>query len=350
MDDKWVKKFRSRAKETLHRMKKLKEHTPDFDDDPLQQYKLVSCFFANLIGKKKKRQGGSAPPVNGTALYYVTDYGDEVKLLHPVLLKTYSVSRRAFDKGVSDVWWPNELAKENPNAKNQRGFFCNRFSVADRMLAKLKFLAEIQKLKKTQQKVVREAIADLKEIPLDQVPKYKIVEKETNSLQKWKDHIANLDYKKRGIKLLQRIENKENEMSSKDKKKKKASASSSSASSSASSAASSSNDKKKKKSSKKAKPEKKSKGKGKDKAEKKSGELKAMRGKKTVRGVVSRYLLKHKGKKVSVKQLCEEVQKARGMKKEFPEKKLLAKTKAFTKWAEAAGVPFKASSSGVKLG
>jgi hypothetical protein len=336
MKQSWDKKFRNRLKKTLHRLRR-KEHDNDFDELPLS-YKLVSLTLINLGGKKRK--GVAAPPVHGNALYYVIDYDSEVILLHPTLLKIYKVSRRAFDKGVTDVWWPNVAAIHDPCAKNRYGLFCNRFSVAETMSNKLKDFAQREKLTKKLQQSIREAIADLKDIPLDQVPKYKIVEKQIGEgLKAWQEKVRSTGYIKRLIVDLKRLENidEENNLmsSKKDKKKKKDSSSASSAASSsaASSAASSSNDKKKK-SSKKG-----------SKSEKKKGEV-VVRGKKNAKSIALRYLLKNKGKKVSIDKLCKEIQKVKGRKKEFPPKMILAKQKAVKAFAEKNGLSFKASSSG----
>lgn len=347
MKQSWDKKFRSRIGKTLKRLKR-KEHDTDFDELPLQ-YKLVSLFLINLSGKKKKKYS-DAPPVHGNALYYVVNYGDEVVILHPTLLQVYKVRRRIFDKGITDVWWPNDDALIDPNAKNRWGLFCNRFSVADRMMQKLSNFAQRGKLTNKLQNVVREAIADLKGIPTDKVPKFKIAEKQIGGgLKAWQEKVRNTGYRKRLDVDLKRLNknDEENNLMSK-KKEKKTSGSSSAASSSASSAASSSavsSSSDKKKPSKK--PSKKEKTSKKEKSSKK--ETKGPRGAKTAKAIAIKMMLKKPGKKISLESICKEVQKAKGLKKEFPEKKLLSKVKEIKKWAEKNEKSFKSSSSGMSM-
>jgi len=360
MDKSWLKKLQRKAKKLMRRVKKV--DTNDFDESQ-PQYKLVSVYLINFGGKKKK--GVRAPPVSGNGLYYViSDKEDVVKLLHPTSLGIYIASRRQFEKGVTDVWWPNEAAIKDPNAKNKLGYFCNRFNVAETLLSKLKEYDRREKLTKKIQDVVRAAIADLKEIPIEQVPKYKLPEK-VDHLSVWKEAMAKMSYKKNASNDLKKYLNKKDEgdfkVSKEAKKKKKKSSSSSAAASSSSAAASSSsvasssaasssasdtNDKKSKKTSKKDKKSKKG-----AKAEKTStkGEVKAPRGKKTAVAVVLAMLLKKKGKKIPMSDLQAAVQKAKGMKREFPEKKIMSKVKAMTKWAEKNDLKLKASSSGMSL-
>jgi hypothetical protein len=358
MDKSWFKKFKRRAEKLLHRVKKV--DTNDFDESQ-QQYKLVSVYLINYGGKKKK--GVRSPPVSGSGLYYViSDKDDGVKLLHPVMLDIYTASKRQFEKGITDVWWPNQAAVKDPNVKNKLGYFCNRFNVAETLLSKLKEHSRREKLTKKIQDVVRAAIADLKEIPIEQVPKYKLPKK-VDHLSAWKEAMAKMVYKKNAISDLKKYLNKKDEgaiMSKKDKKKKasssSAAASSSSAASSsdkesssaaASSSASDTNDKKSKKEKKGKKSKKEAKPGKADKS--KPGEVKAPRGKKTAVAVVLQMLLKKKGKKIPMSDLQAAVQKAKGMKKEFPEKKIQSKVKAMTKWAEKNELKLKASSSGMSL-
>jgi len=361
MDKSWLKKLQRKAKKLMRRVKKV--DTNDFDESQ-PQYKLVSVYLINFGGKKKK--GVRAPPVSGNGLYYViSDKEDVVKLLHPTSLGIYIASRRQFEKGVTDVWWPNEAAIKDPNAKNKLGYFCNRFNVAETLLSKLKEYDRREKLTKKIQDVVRAAIADLKEIPIEQVPKYKLPEK-VDHLSVWKEAMAKMSYKKNASNDLKKYLNKKDEgdfkVSKEAKKKKKKSSSSSAAASSSSAAASSSsaasssaasssasdtNDKKKKGSKKEKKSKKGSKPNKTDKT--KPGEVKAPRGKKTAVAVVLAMLLKKKGKKIPMSDLQAAVQKAKGMKREFPEKKIQSKVKAMTKWAEKNGLKLKASSSGFTL-
>ena len=325
MDKSWWKKFRRKAKKLLHRSKKIKD-IPDFDESN-QQYKLVNVYLINYGGKKKK--GVRAPPVSGNALYYVVDTdGEGVTLLHPILLEVYTASRRQFEKGISDVWWPNEEAIKDPNAKNRSGHFCNRFKVAETLLTRLKDCAKQEKLNAKKQRIVREAIADLKEIPLEQVPKYKLPEK-VNHLNLWKETMAAKQYKKRATSDLKKFTNKKDEgdekVSKKSKKNKKPNSDSDVST------------KKVKKSSKK------------EKTEKKPKEVKAPRGKKTAMAVGLRLLLKKKGKKVSFETIGAEIQKAKGRKKPISEKSIKSKAKKMAKWAERNGMTLKVSSSGLTL-
>jgi hypothetical protein len=332
----WHKKFKTRVDKALKRLKR-KDHDNDFDEQPLQ-YKLVNLTLINLGGKGKKQI--KTPPVHGNALYYVVDYSDEVTILHPVLLQLYKVGRRTFDKGVTDVWWPNDDAAIDPNAKNRWGLFCNRFNVANRLQERLENYAKRGKVNKKEQQIIREAIADLKQISVDEVPKYKLPEKVVDALAKWRENMRNIGYIKRLDVDLKRLEKEDiNQMS--DKKKKKKSSGSSSASSSAKSSASSSA------ASSSADTKKKSK-KGAKKETKKKGEI-IVRGKKNAKAIALRFLLKNKGKKLSVEKICKEIQKVKGRKKEFPPKMILSKVKQMKAFAEKNGLSFKHSNTSMQL-
>jgi hypothetical protein len=158
--------------------------------------------------------------------------------------------------------------------------------------------------------------------------------------------MRNIGYMKRLDVDLKRLENiQENSKMSDKKKKKKSSGSSSAASSSAkssaasSSAASSSADKKKKSSKK---------GKSSKKETKKKGEI-VVRGKKNAKAIALRFLLKNKGKKISIEKVCKEIQKVKGRKKEFPPKMILSKVKQMKAFAEKNGLSFKHSNTSMQL-
>lgn len=343
MNKSWQKKFRKRTDKVLKRVKRT-DYAIDFDELSLQ-YKLVTLYLVNLGSKKKRNR--TAPPINGYALYYVVDYSDRVTILHPTSLEIYTTSRRDFDKSITDVWWPSEDAAIDPNAKNKWGLFCNRFSVAERLLERLEDHATRGWINKKKQQTIREAISDLKQISIDQVPKFKIPEKVLDGLAKWRESKRNSGYNKRLDVDLKRLENIKDKQMSDKKKKKKSSGSSSAVSSSAvsssaaSSAASSDNDKKKKTGKKGSK-------KATKKTEKKKGEI-VVRGKKNAKSIALRYLLKNKGKKVSIDKLCKEIQKVKGRKKEFPAKMIISKTKAMKAFAEKNGLSFKSSSTSMQL-
>lgn len=373
----WRDKLVHRAKATLRSMKKkYKEHSQDFIELAAEP-KLVSLYLWNLSGgkvskkEKKKRKKAKvkikvsrkgrtrSPPVSGYALYYVVKIDDEVTLLHPNSLDICKISRRQFDKSVIDIWWPNEMAISNPDAKNKFNNFCNRFKVAETMLAKMSELAKREKMFK--QKIVREAIADLKEINLKEVPEYELTQYDPSAgLKAWRENQPT--YKKRAAILIQKLKEKEmakNDSNSGEVSSSATPSSSASASGSSSAASSSSAEKEKKmkksektgKSSKKENKKEKKSSKKSSKKEKKSSKPKELVIPKanTSRSVIIRTLMHKKGKTVSNKDLGKAINKAKGTEKEVSDKKLHAKAKQVKVWAEKQGLKFKESSKGMSI-
>lgn len=322
-------------KRLLKALKLLKRSKPVVEQEPesrrernLSSAKLVS-FYSAMGGK------GNALPLLGEALYYVVGLDrkkNAIEVLHPYYLETAKIPRRDFESNIVSCWWPITTGTG--------GASCNKDKVADQMLKRMQYLAS--RGKRYPERIVREAIATLKEVDVSYIPEYL----EPTALEVYhkqrKEELENMaTFQKRAAKVLKdwdkmgkksKKSNNEPEEEKETKKMKKAA---------------------KKSAKKAAKVENKKAEKTVKRAAKKAPKEKAAKKEKKVRipggakGAIITLLMK--SKKASNDSLKAAIQKAKKTKKEISDKKLKSTAKNCEKFFKKHEMKLVATKTGYEV-
>ena len=154
----WAEQNAPRIEETLARL----VHDEDSKDERSDGDCGLVSFYTNIVGK------GQDALSLGEALYYVCGISkkrDTVTLLHGTRLATVELPRRTFERGITQVWWPEELRTDTS------GVHCDPLKYADGLEKQAKTFVELGN--GFSERVVREAIATLRGAALETVVKFK---------------------------------------------------------------------------------------------------------------------------------------------------------------------------------